>query len=371
MRQTGRSPLTRLFPLLTAALVLAGQPGGALPASAEPLGLKEASETVVAPPAHEVSTEGAAPKVEMRVEPADTSASAQEGSQEGAGVKVTAIDERPGARETKAIVHYSLSNWYFYRWKLELAEVELKEAIMYWPGFKAAHRDLCLVSLFRGNFGQALAELMMTVGLGDPIPFNEQEKWELNKRALQLHYKQGVENGRRGLWKDAVAEFLWCLAYDANDPVVRRSLAFAYSSLGEFGKAEQQYERTVRLDPSDAFSRADFAFLLSDKGDKKRAMSQLSKAVKLQPSAAALHVDLGWMAETRGDLETAAAEFGKATELSPRHAWLWARLGGILERQGKTAEAVRAYDKAVSLDADLSEAKQGLERLRAQAKAPS
>lgn len=371
MGRTGQSLLTRLIPLPTAALVLAGQPGGALPASAEPLGVQEASETVVAPPADEVSTEGATPNVEIRVEPANTSGSGQEGSPEGAGVKVIAVEERAGAKETKAIVHYTLANWYFYRWKLALAEVELQEAIMNWPSFKAAHRDLCLVSLFRGNFGQALAEMMMTVGLGDPIPFNQQEKWELNKRALQLHYKQGVENGRRGLWRDAVAEFLWCLTYDANDPVVRRSLAFAYSSLGEFGKAEQQYERTVHLDPSDAFARADFAFLLSDKGDKKRAMSQLSKAVQLAPSAAALHVDLGWMAETRGDLETAAAEFGRAIELSPKHAWLWARLGGILEKQGKSAEAARAYDKAVSLDADLSEAKQGLERLRAQAKAAS
>lgn len=339
-----------------------------MPPSAERLGLQEASETVVAPPADRVFTDGAASNVEMQAEPADAVSAEQNTEQVETSLKATAVEERPGAKETKAIVHYTLSNWYFYRWKLELAEVELQEAIVYWPGFKAAHRDLCLVSLFRGNFGQALAELMMTVGLGDPIPFNEQEKWELNKRALQLHYKQGVENGRRGLWKDAVAEFLWCLTYDPNDAVVRRSLAFAYSSLGEFDKAEWQYERTVRLDPSDAFARADFAFLLSDKGDKKRAMSQLTKAVKLAPSAAALHVDLGWMAETRGDLETAAEEFQKATELSPKHAWLWARLGGILERQGKTEEAARAYESAASLDRELNDARQALARLRAQTK---
>jgi tetratricopeptide (TPR) repeat protein len=273
-------------------------------------------------------------------------------------------EELPGVKESRAIVHYTLSNWYFYRWNLQLAEVELEEAIKYWPDFKAAHRDLCLVSLFRGNIGRSIAELMMVVGMGEPIPLNEEEKWDLNKRALQLHYKKGVEQGRKGHWNDAVAEFQWCLVYDKNDPVVHRSLAFAYSSLGEFGQAEAQYEQSFKLDPSDAFGRADFAFLLSSQGDKDRALAQLSKAVKMSPAVAALHVDLGWMAEARGDLHTAAREFQNAANLTPSHAWIWVRLGGILERQGKPEEAIKAYDKAIALDPELSEATQALQRLK-------
>ncbi|MBI4534161.1 MAG: hypothetical protein HY711_09480, partial [Candidatus Melainabacteria bacterium] len=62
--------------------------------------------------------------------------------------------EVAGAKESQAVEHFTLSNFYFSHWHLALAEVELEEAIAHWPDFKLAHRNLCLVSLFRGNFAR-------------------------------------------------------------------------------------------------------------------------------------------------------------------------------------------------------------------------
>jgi len=344
-------------------------PQGAAPTGAEPAaGLDSPVES---PVVNQGSGADGAQTTAAPPEPGEGGQGVAEAVSVSAGPEAVPPEELPGVKESKAIVHYTLSTWYFYRWNLQLAEVELEEAIKYWPDFKAAHRDLCLVSLFRGNIGRSIAELMMVVGMGEPIPLNEEEKWDLNKRALQLHYKKGVEQGRKGHWTDAVAEFQWCLVYDKNDPVVHRSLAFAYSSLGEFAHAEAEYERSFQLDPSDAFGRADFAFLLSDKGDAKRALAQLSKAVKMSPAAAALHIDLGWMAEARGDLTVAAQEFRTAAELTPKHAWLWARLGAVLERQAKSDQAIKAYEQAVRLDPELKEARKSLQRLKTQPAKPS
>lgn len=272
--------------------------------------------------------------------------------------------EVPGVKESQAVVHVTLSNFYFSRWNLALAEVELEEAIAYWPDCKIAHRNLCLVSFFQGNFSRAAAEFMMAVSLGDAIPLSEQERANLNRQALRLHYKRGIEHARYGRWHDAVAEFQWALTYEPRDPVVRRSLAFAYASLNDFEKAESEYELTFALDPTDAFAHADFAFLLSDQGNKEKATAQMSQAVKLAPAAAALHIDLGWMAEARGDVFTAASEFKKAINLSPRHAGLWVHLGRLMERQGRPDAAIEAYCKALKLNPQYSEAQERMARLK-------
>ncbi len=266
--------------------------------------------------------------------------------------------------KSRSISHYWLANGYFRRWNLDLSAVELEEAIMYWPGLLAAHRDLCLVNLCRGHLGRAVAELMMVVGLGEPIPLSKSEQDALNKKATQLHYQQALKYGYERNWDEAALEFQWALSYKPTDANIYRSLAFAFGNTGNFDKAEEFYQTTFQLCPRDAFSHADFAFMLSGAGRKKRATQQLAEAVALEPSAAALHVDLGWMAEANGDLPTAAREFNAAVALSPKHGGLWLHLGRILERQGLRAEAINAYSEALTIDPGQDEARKSLSRLQ-------
>ena len=68
--------------------------------------------------------------------------------------------------------HYSLSRHYFSRVDLNLAELEIEQAIALKPQVKFAHRYYCLMALLRGNLPRSLAEFMMACGLGHAIPFN-------------------------------------------------------------------------------------------------------------------------------------------------------------------------------------------------------
>lgn len=264
----------------------------------------------------------------------------------------------------EASQHYYLANSYLQKWELGLAEVELEEAIKLAPEMKAAHRDLCVVSMAQGNILRGIAEFMMVTGLGEPVPYTEEEGKELDKKALVAHYKKGLALARKDQWKDAITELEWANTYGPEDFAIRRSLAFAYANIGDFTKAEQQYETTFKLAPQDGTAHADLAAFLQDMGKLDRAQEQLERAVELTPKAAALHVDLGWVAESRGDLSTASQEFKTAVELSPKHANLWAHLGRILERKGDRAEAITAYNKAIEIDPDQAEAKASLERLK-------
>lgn len=273
-------------------------------------------------------------------------------------------NEQPELQKSQAISHYWLASSYFKQWKLELAGVELEEALAFWPDLQAAHKDLCLVDVLTGHPLRALAQLMMLVGLGDPIPLAAAQQTDLKERAVKLHYKQGIKSGAERNWTEAVTEFQWALSYKPEDANIYRSLAFAYANSGNLDKAEQFYQTTFKMSPTDAFAHADFAFMLSDNGKKQQAEQQLSQAVKLEPAAAALHVDLGWVAESGGDFATAEKEFRAAVDLSPKHGGLWAHLGRILEHEGKDSEAMDAYNQAIEIDPGQDDARQSLAKLK-------
>jgi tetratricopeptide (TPR) repeat protein len=269
-------------------------------------------------------------------------------------------------RYEEAVRHYYLGHFYQDKWDLNLATTEYDQAISYSSDLKIAHRDLCWVSILSGNLPRAVAEFMMVVGLGEPVPYSDAEKTDLNHRALALHYKKGLEYARAFDWKNSQNELNWALTYDANDWAVHRSLAFVYASQGNYKEAEEEYQEALTLRPADPSStHADLAFVLFDAGEKQAAQEELIEAVKSSPNAVAYHVDLGFVAETRGDYVTAVSELRKALELKPKHAGLWTRLGRLLERQGKATEAEAAYNMAINIDpTEIDNLKVDLERLR-------
>ncbi|MBX9951995.1 MAG: tetratricopeptide repeat protein [Candidatus Obscuribacterales bacterium] len=268
--------------------------------------------------------------------------------------------------QTQALDHFDLSRFYFSQFDLKMCELELEAAIMYMPTMKAAHRDYCIVSLLTGHPLRSVAELMMVAGLGEPVPLTEAEKVELKARGAKLHYRKALEYGKKEKWDNSIAELQWALDFTPTNASIKRSLAFALASKGEFDMAEETYKDSLAADPDDPYAHADFAYLLSDKGEENKAFSQLAQAVQLAPQAAALHVDLAWMAETKGDFKLASDELEKAIKISPTHAGLWAHLGRVDERKGDVDGAIAAYNRALNVDPGQFEAKRRLEVIKAE-----
>ena len=266
-------------------------------------------------------------------------------------------------QQHEAVQHYNAAQYYMKKWDNELAELELRAAIMYMPELKIAHRDYCIVAILRGKLLRAIAEFCMVFGIGEPLPFTAEQQQALRTEASQAHYKRGLELATKGDWDESISELMWARTYLPNDPAVHRSLAFAYASKGDFKMAEQYYQSTFSIDPNDAFAHADFAYLLSQKGKKDEAVSEMAKAVKADPDSTALHVDLGWLAESKGDLNTAENEFRAALNRAPQYGQLWFHLGQILEHRHKTSDAITAYKTAIEKEPSNEQAAKALARL--------
>jgi tetratricopeptide (TPR) repeat protein len=263
-------------------------------------------------------------------------------------------------QQHEAVQHFDASKYYTSKWDLELAELELRAAIMYMPNLKIAHRDYCVVAAMRFKPMRSFAELLMVLGLCEPIPLTEQQQKDLRIEAAQAHYKKGVEEAKKEKWDDAITEFMWSRTYLPNDIAIHRSLAFAYASKGNFKMAEQYYQSTFSIDPSDAFAHADFAYLLNSKGQKDQALAEMSKAVSVDPDSTALHVDLGFLAESKGDLTKAENEFRAALKRSPQYSSLWYHLGQLLEKKHNIKGAKVAYVTALEKESSNVDAQTAL-----------
>ncbi|MBN8661850.1 MAG: tetratricopeptide repeat protein [Candidatus Obscuribacter phosphatis] len=269
-------------------------------------------------------------------------------------------DQAKAMLNNEALDHYQAAQTYMRNFEFDLAQVELKAAINCIPTLKAAHRDFALVSLCRGDFGRAVSELLIVVGIGEPVPFSENQQEAIKDEAMKQHYRAGLKLAADSKWKDALIEFEWALFYRPESGKVLRSIAFAHASEGHFDEAEKFYSQSFSQDPEDAYGHADFAFLLAAKGSAEKAVEQLSEAVKLQPKVVALHVDLGWMAESKSDLVKAESEFQEAVKLAPKQASLWTHLGKIQARRGDAEQAAKSFEQALALDASQMEAQSGL-----------
>jgi len=225
------------------------------------------------------------------------------------------------------------------------------------------HRDYCLLAIAKGKPSLALAEFMLATGIGDPIPYTEQEQNEVNARAAKLHYEKALSYGSKRRWTAAVFELQLASNYAPENPNIKHSLAFAYAMDGRVELAERAYKESFEMAPADAFTHADFAYLLSDEGKEKGAYEQIARAVELQPKSAALHIDLAWFSENKGELDRASAEMREAIKLSPNHPGLWAHLGRVLEKKGDSVGAKDAYTHALALDPNQSDAKAALAKL--------
>lgn len=263
-----------------------------------------------------------------------------------------------------AAQHWELSKRYFGRGDLDMCETELDLAILNCNDLQIAHRDLCILSLFRFNLPRAAAEFMVTTGICEPIPLTASEAQALIKSAMIKHYKKGLAYARKKDWTEVAWELQLAAHLAPNDYAVQHSLAFAYANLGDFNRAVEHYKTTFELAPNDGSSRADLAYFLAENGKTEEAFKQMEEAVETTPQAACYHVDLSWMAQARGDLETATKEMKTAVDLAPKQAGLWAHLGEVLEKKGDSTEAVDAYNHALGLDPMLTMAKERLSKLQ-------
>lgn len=148
-----------------------------------------------------------------------------------------------------------------------------------------------------------------------------------------------------------------CAALDKTDllahgnPDAQNNIGLQYAELGELGKAEACYLRSIRLAPSYALPHANLGILRATQGRIGEATEALRQAIQLDPTLAAAYSSLSSMLLVQGKLEEADGAGRRAVAMAPGLAEGWLNLSNVLFAQKNFGEAAEASMKAVELDA--------------------
>jgi len=155
---------------------------------------------------------------------------------------------------------------------------------------------------------------------------------------------------------------------DPNNPGNYIQLGYVYFQKGDSEKAIANYKKAVALDDKNyqAHYNLGMAYATTDKKD--RAVQEFQSAIEIAPKAGSAHLGLGMVYKSQQAWDKAVTELELAYKADPGDAEVLYTLGTLQEKLGKTEEAIKDYQDAVNVLPSHLQAKQALERLKAQKK---
>ncbi len=167
------------------------------------------------------------------------------------------------------------------------------------------------------------------------------------RESARVCLRTAHEYGKNGQVEEAVRLFEKAREMDpAADREAGRRLAVLYDTLGEFGRADAEYDRLLAATPKDADLLNDAGYSRYCRGDWAAAGGLFRRATAADPGHKRAHVNLGLALAQQGKMAEALTAFGAAVRPADAHS----NLGFVLAAQGDRPAAAAEYGKALALD---------------------
>ena len=153
---------------------------------------------------------------------------------------------------------------------------------------------------------------------------------------------------RCSIWKDSFT--LW------ND-IIRKfpaDVAFAgrgsaYSSIGDYDHAIQDFNKSIMLNPTYGQAYLDRGIAYSNKGDYDSAIQDFSQTIRLTPSNAVAYGNRGVAYSSKGDYDRAIEDFNLAKNIDPSYALVfYCNLGVAYCHKGDFDRAIEVFNQVMS-----------------------
>ena len=113
-------------------------------------------------------------------------------------------------------------------------------------------------------------------------------------------------------------------------------LGRAYMMEGQYGKAEEEFEEGLKVNPSSVNGHLWYGELSRSRGRWQKAEEEYNKALQLQPASYLAHLRLGEIATRRSEREEAEAHLVKALEAKPDDMEALLQLGRVYALSAET-----------------------------------
>ena len=161
--------------------------------------------------------------------------------------------------------------------------------------------------------------------------------WEKYRQTLDRSW---VDRGEQ--------EILLALSSDANQPLIRYSLATILYGTGHADRAEQELRTIVQTHPVDSAHRL-LGRILTERGQIDEAMKELQHAIDVRPGYWANYAAMGTAALRAGRYADAERSFLRVTDLQPDNADAYGYLGTIYLLTNQRDRAIEQLQRSIRL----------------------
>lgn len=113
--------------------------------------------------------------------------------------------------------------------------------------------------------------------------------------------------------------------------------------------------RLVEESPQDANLANDLGNLLYLEGEYQSAEDEYRRSLNLEPDLASAHYNLALLLHHTGRPRKAEQHLQRVVKLDPQHAWGHYQLGIVRAERGRRSSAIKSYARAMRLDSRLTD----------------
>ena len=193
-----------------------------------------------------------------------------------------------------------------------------------------------------------------------------------------------------GYWRSNITLFSHALEATSDNYVIQENRGVAYAKLGNYGRAIEDYDRAIEINPqcADAYYNRGAAY--AKLGNYRRAIEDYDRAIEIDPECALSHVyrgaaylelanpgqalsdydraieidpanpdgyaNRGAAYDKLGNYRQAVSDFDRAIEINPEYAWAYNGRGASYAKLGNHSQAISDYDKAIEIKPEYAEA---------------
>lgn len=168
-----------------------------------------------------------------------------------------------------------------------------------------------------------------------------------NIHALNLLGALCVNAGRPA---EAVELMARALAAGSEDAQTHANIALAYKDLGQFARAADHFQRSLRLNPQAPVVLNNLGNVLRLLERPAEAVANYEAALRLQPGYAECWSNLAAALNEANRCEQGLQAVDRALQCDPRLPQAWNNRGDLLLGLGRYPEAIECYRKAIDLD---------------------
>ncbi len=155
---------------------------------------------------------------------------------------------------------------------------------------------------------------------------------------------------RNKVWKDDLSLWNDNIAKTPNLPRALVDRGFAYSVLGQWDNAIEDYSKAIGIYPNFTKAYVDRAVAYAKIGQYEKAIADCSWAIKNDPENAEAYYDRGIADVNLGLFDEAITDCSKTIELEPGFAKAYYNRGIAYGNLGQYDKAILDYSKAVEVD---------------------